>query len=425
MTRPAALLVLALGMLAGCGPGEREIALCRAVADAVVGPAAAPRSVETRGDAIRIELLGGRAVSCRFAGSELEPGELVAVTIDGRALSDVRLALLLRSLHLPPPPRLLAGPPPPAAPAPGLAYFLQQLVNGLALGAVLGLVAVGYSLIYGITGTIQFAYGEIFMIGAMFFIGLFYLLGLLGIAGLPLLLALAFVLVAGVTSVYGWATERTIYRGLRGSGTQAALIAAIGLSIALRELVRLTQGSRNLWLDTLIPGSTVLYDADGFAVLVGHIQILIILVTVGLGGALAWFLARTASGRTLRACADDPLMAALLGVDVDRAVATAFVIGAALAAVAGGLIAIRYGEADFFMGLLVGFKALTAALLGGFGSVAGALLGAFLIGLFEAFWAGYLGGLWKDTAVFGILVLVLVFRPQGLLGAPAHMPRGR
>jgi branched-chain amino acid transport system permease protein len=282
---------------------------------------------------------------------------------------------------------------------------LQQLINGLAIGAVLGLVAVGYALVYGITGSIQFAYGELYMIGAVLVAGF-------GLA-LPSL-TLTILLAVLVTATYGWAADRVMWRPIRDAGMLPGLIAAIGLSLALREYVRLAQGSGNKWLPAMMPGSWR-FALGGFELRVGHAQLLALCLAATLAAALGWALARTRIGRAWRACADDIEAAALVGVDVARTVSAAFVVGAALAAVAGAAVAVQYGEADFSMGYLMGFKALTAALLGGFGSIPGAFLGALLIGLLEAAWSAAFGLAWKDAAVFGVLILVLVFRPQGLI----------
>jgi branched-chain amino acid transport system permease protein len=164
-------------------------------------------------------------------------------------------------------------------------------------------------------------------------------------------------------------------------------------------------------------------EESGFEIVVGHDQILILGAALAIAAWLAFLMGRTRLGRTLRACADDPGAAALLGVDVGRTIGAAFVIGAGLAAVSGGFVALHYGQADFFMGYLAGFKALTAALLGGFGSVGGALVGALVIGLIEAVWSANLGQAYKDAAIFAVLILVLVLRPEGLFGS--HIPRGR
>jgi branched-chain amino acid transport system permease protein len=398
-----ALLLLALFALGGCAASEQRIAACRA-AFALVAPGAAIEEEREAGDTV--SLAGGtHTLACRFGRDSQVGPALLEIVADGRTLSPVEAQILRFVLRLPTPAELLApSVRPPSLPA-RLGYVLQQLVNGLAIGAVLGLVAVGYALVYGITGSIQFAYGELYMIGAVLVAGF-------GLA-LPSL-TLTILLAVLVTATYGWAADRVMWRPIRDAGILPGLIAAIGLSLALREYVRLAQGSGNKWLPAMMPGSWR-FALGGFELRIGHAQLLALCLAATLAAGLGWALARTRLGRAWRACADDIDAAALVGVDVARTVSAAFVVGAALAAVAGAAVAVQYGEADFSMGYLMGFKALTAALLGGFGSVPGAFLGALLIGLLEAAWSAAFGLAWKDAAVFGVLILVLVFRPQGLI----------
>jgi len=296
-------------------------------------------------------------------------------------------------------------------------YFLQQLINGVTLGAIYGLVAIGYTMVYGIIGMINFAHGEIYMIGA--FIALIAFL-VIGPHEGGAIVALIVVLLVSMmlTAVYGWTLERIAYRPLRASPRLAALISAIGMSIFLQNYVQLSQGARVKTLQPVIAGNFTLTKGEGFSVTLGYMQILIVVVTVGLMAALWLLIRRTALGRAQRACEQDRAMAALLGVDVDRTISLTFVMGAALAAVAGTMVLLYYGVIDFFIGFLAGIKAFTAAVLGGIGSIPGAMLGGLLIGLIESFWSGYFSIEYKDVAAFSILVLVLVFRPTGLLGRP-------
>ncbi|WP_428263559.1 ABC transporter permease subunit [Haliangium sp.] len=299
-----------------------------------------------------------------------------------------------------------------------MAYFLQQLINGVTLGAIYGLIAIGYTLVYGIIGMINFAHGEVFMIGAFVALISFLLLGLAGLTWAPLALLLVLVAAMLFTAVYGWAIERVAYRPLRGSHRLAPLISAIGMSIFLQNYVQLTQGARVRPLPPVIQDGFVLMESEGFTVSLSYLQILIIVVTVALMAAFALLINRTPFGRAQRACEQDQTMASLLGVNVDRTISLTFVSGAALAAVAGVLFLVYYGVIDFFIGFLAGIKAFTAAVLGGIGSLAGAMLGGLLIGLIESFWSAYFTIEYKDVAAFGILVLVLIFRPTGLLGTP-------
>ena len=299
-----------------------------------------------------------------------------------------------------------------------MAYFLQQLVNGVTLGSIYGLIAIGYTMVYGIIGMINFAHGEVYMIGAFLSVLAFTILGVTGITWLPLALILVLLVAMIFTSAYGWAVERIAYRPLRRSQRLAALISAIGMSLALQNYVLLTQGAGVKALQPIISGGVVLYASGNFTVTLGYIQIFIILLTILLMAVFAALIARTALGRAQRACEQDRTMATLLGINVDRTISLTFVMGAMLAAVAGMLVTLYYGVIDFFMGFIAGLKAFTAAVLGGIGSLPGAMLGGMLLGLVESFWAGYFSVEYKDVAAFGILVLVLIFLPTGLLGRP-------
>jgi len=299
-----------------------------------------------------------------------------------------------------------------------MAYFVQQLINGLTLGAIYGLIAIGYTMVYGIIGMINFAHGEIYMIGAFVALITFLVLGMLGVGFVPLMLLLVLLSAMAFTAVYGWSVERVAYRPLRHSFRLAPLISAIGMSIFLQSYVQLTQGARVKALPPVVSGGFTLMETGGFAVQVSYLQVFIILLTTVLMIAFSLVIAGTPLGRAQRACEQDMTMAALLGIDVDRTISLTFVMGAALAAVAGTMVVLYYGVIDFFIGFLAGIKAFTAAVLGGIGSLPGAMLGGLLIGLIEAFWSGYFSAEYKDVSVFVILVLVLVFRPTGLLGRP-------
>ncbi|MGB0749907.1 MAG: ABC transporter permease subunit [Magnetospiraceae bacterium] len=300
----------------------------------------------------------------------------------------------------------------------GVAYFLDQLINGLTLGAMYGLIAIGYTMVYGIIGMINFAHGEIFMIGGFISLIAFMLLGLAGITWLPLALLLVLIATMIFTSVYGWTLERVAYRPLRGSPRLAALITAIGMSIFLQNYVQISQGARNKTMAPVIQGGIELMEVGNFVVHISYLQLFIIVLTVVLMFAFSQLINRTALGRAQRACEQDRKMASLVGVNVDKTIALTFVMGAALASVAGMMFLVRYGAVYFFDGFLAGIKAFTAAVLGGIGSLPGAMLGGFLIGLIETFWSGYFTVEYKDVAAFSILVLVLIFRPTGLLGKP-------
>jgi len=299
-----------------------------------------------------------------------------------------------------------------------MAYFLEQLINGLTLGSIYGLIAIGYTMVYGIIGMINFAHGEIYMIGAFISIIAFVVLGYVGVSYVPLALVLVLLTTMGFTAIYGWTVERIAYRPLRGSHRLAPLISAIGMSIFLQNYVQIFQGARGKPMPPLVQGGFTVYENDGFGVRLSYLQLLIILVTLALMAGFSTVIATTQLGRAQRACEQDMHMAALLGVDVDRVISTTFVMGAALAAVAGLMVTLYYGVVDFFIGFLAGVKAFTAAVLGGIGSLPGAMLGGIMIGLIEAFWSGYFSVEYKDVSVFAVLILVLVFRPTGLLGRP-------
>jgi branched-chain amino acid transport system permease protein len=297
-------------------------------------------------------------------------------------------------------------------------YFLQQLINGVTLGAIYGLIAIGYTMVYGIIGMINFAHGEVFMIGAFVSLIAFLLLATLGVTWIPLALLLVLLIAMIFTSVYGWTVERLAYRPLRGSFRLAPLISAIGMSIFLQNYVQLLQGARVKPLQPVIQGGFEVMEKSGFTVTLSHLQIIIIVVTLALMTAFSLLIGRTELGRAQRACEQDRVMASLLGINVDRTISLTFVMGAALASVAGLMFVLYYGVIDFYIGFVAGIKAFTAAVLGGIGSLPGAMLGGLLIGLIETFWSAYFSVEYKDVAAFAILVLVLIFRPSGLLGKP-------
>jgi branched-chain amino acid transport system permease protein len=418
-----AAIVLTLS-LSGCAADERQTEICRQIVTALVEDATDIVALPVERDGlVRFGFVSAgdpasRQIDCRFAGGALTANrlDLMAVEQDGAALSDIHMILLRHLLGLPTPSALLAPPAPNLPLAAHAAYLAQQLVNGLAGGSVLALIAVGYSLVYGITGTIQFAYGEFFMIGAFIFLTMFFVAGMVGVSDFAWMVVLAFPIAAALTALNGAVVARLIYRPLLRAGRLNTLIGAIGLSMLLREGVRLMQGTRYKWLPAMGPGGFVLFEGGGFSVYLAESQIAILALAVLATTMLALLLTRTRWGRAHRACADDPVMAGLLGVDIWGTVGRSFTLGAALAALAGTAFTLQYGEADFFMGYIMGFKALTAALLGGFGSVMGALVGGLVLGLFEALWAGYFSSAYKDVAVFGVLALILIFRPNGLLG---------
>ena len=299
-----------------------------------------------------------------------------------------------------------------------MAYFVQQLINGVTLGSVYGLIAIGYTMVYGIIGMINFAHGEIYMISAFIAIITVLALAMLGITWVPLVLVMMLVVSMLFTAVYGWALERIAYRPLRGAPRLAPLISAIGMSIFLQNYVQILQGARVKPMRPLLVGGIELMQAGDFAVTLSYLQMIIVALTIILMAAFSLLIGKTQLGRAQRACEQDREMAALVGVNVNKTIALTFIMGAMLAAVAGVMVTLYWGVIDFFIGFLAGLKAFTAAVLGGIGSLPGAMLGGLLIGLIEAFWSAYFSVEYKDVASFAVLVLVLIFTPYGLLGTP-------
>ena len=297
--------------------------------------------------------------------------------------------------------------------------FLQQIINGLTLGSVYAVVALGYTMVYGIIQLINFAHGEVVMIGAM--VAFSVITALAGTALPPVLIVLAGILVAiPVCMLVGYAMERIAYRPLRGAPRLAPLITAIGISIILQHVALLVWSRNPLAFPQIIP--LVSFDIGG-AIITG-VQIAIILTSVLMMGGLTLMVYRTKLGIAMRATSQNPQVAGLMGIDIDRIIAFTFIVGAALGAVAGVMVGTYYGIAHYTMGSLLGLKAFSAAVLGGIGNLAGAMLGGILLGIVEALGAGYIGDLtnnifgsnYQDVFAFLVLIAVLVFRPSGLLG---------
>jgi branched-chain amino acid transport system permease protein len=297
-------------------------------------------------------------------------------------------------------------------------YFVQQLINGITLGSIYGLIAIGYTMVYGIIGMINFAHGDVFMVGAFIALIAFLVLVSIGITAVPLALFLVLLIAMALTALHGWTIERFAYRPLRHSFRLAPLISAIGISIVLQNYIQIAQDPRWKTLPPLIEGGHVLLESETFSVRLSNVQILVVLTTFVLMAGFSWMVARTRFGRDMRACEQDLKMASLVGVNIDRTISLTFALGAALAAVAGVMYLLYYGTIEFFIGFVAGVKAFTAAVLGGIGSLPGAMLGGLLIGLIETFWAGYFSSQYKDVAAFAILIIVLIFLPTGILGRP-------
>jgi branched-chain amino acid transport system permease protein len=308
--------------------------------------------------------------------------------------------------------------------------FIQLTVNGVTLGSLYALIALGYTMVYGILKLLNFAHGDVYMIGA--FIGYGVLSGLggplspdLALAPLVLLMFLAAMLGSGLLGV---AIERFAYRPLREAPRLAPLISALGVSFFLQNSVLLLFGAQFRTYNSFVLGSPnpELFEPGPLidpvfkirGVNVQLIQLLVLLVTVGLCLALTVMVARTRVGKAMRATAYDREGAMMMGIDTDRVISFTFFIGSVLAGAAGVMFGLLFSQVFHFMGFLAGLKGFTAAVVGGIGSIPGAMLGGLLVGLTEAYASGYFGGRWAELVVFGILIFVLLVRPQGLLGTP-------
>ena len=301
---------------------------------------------------------------------------------------------------------------------PDLYHYLQQLVNGLTVGSTYALIAIGYTMVYGIIGMINFAHGEVYMIGSYAAFIAIVGLGMMGLDSLPLIIVAAFTASIIVTSAYGYSIERIAYRPLRGSNRLIPLISAIGMSIFLQNEVLLAQDSKDKAIPNLIPGNFVFGESAMNGVVISYMQVLVFVVTFVVMLGLTMFISRSRLGRACRACAEDIKMANLLGINTNNIIALTFVIGATLAAIAAVLLGLQYGVINPNIGFLAGIKAFTAAVLGGIGSIPGAMLGGLVLGIAEAFGADIFGDQYKDVVAFSLLVLVLLFRPTGILGRP-------
>ncbi len=298
-------------------------------------------------------------------------------------------------------------------------YFVQQLINGITLGSIYGLIAIGYTMVFGIVGMVNFAHGDVFMVSAFVALIAFLILTTwLGVTSVALSLFLMLVAAMLFTSLINWVIERVAYRPLRGSFRLAPLISAIGMSIFLSNFVQVSQGPLNKSVPPLVQREFVLFNRNNYPVTLSYKQLIIWGITAVLLLAFWYLVARTRLGRAQRACEQDKKMAALVGIDVDRTIAITFVIAAALAAVAGTMYVMYYGVVSFSDGFVPGVKAFTAAVLGGIGSLPGAVVGGLLIGLIETLWSAYFSIDYKDVAAFSILAITLIFLPQGLFGRP-------
>ncbi|MCU0837758.1 MAG: branched-chain amino acid ABC transporter permease [Rhodospirillales bacterium] len=419
-------------LLAACGADAQQRQACESLI-AAFEPFPASVQIQkveverTNGRDVTIEYLArdrrGRVnahwLVCGFRGS-LFRGERLTVSkvvtdrrgvLNPTQLHMLRLWQRLTAQRLPP--TAAIGPSPAGAPVHSPLYLLQQGINAIVPCAVYALLAAGFTLVYGLIGRINFAFGDMAAVaGILFFLGVTLAAG----SGASEV-ALAWTAVAGVAvaaaAVWGFASERLVFRPLARHDGQAALIAAIGLAVSLREGLRLAQGSRDFWLSPVVSRTWVLARDGETAVTVSSLQLTLLAAAAVACGALALLLRYSRFGCRYRAVCEDAPMAALLGVDGTRIAAITFAVGGTAAGLAGVFVAVYYGSANAYMGLILGFKGLAAAVIGGFGSLPGAVAGGVIIGLIEQLWSAYLSFGSRDLAVFGLLVAILVLRPRG------------
>ncbi|MHB8880260.1 MAG: branched-chain amino acid ABC transporter permease [Thermodesulfovibrionales bacterium] len=292
--------------------------------------------------------------------------------------------------------------------------LLQQLINGLTLGGVYALIALGYTMVYGILELINFAHGEIYMLGAYLGIIILAFLTAAGLTSysLPLSLFITLALTVLFCSSYGFTIEKIAYRPLRNAPRLSPLISAIGVSIFLQNYVMLTQGAN----DKVFPSVLGSGGFEFFSTRVTYLQAAIIAASGIIMVLLHLFVMNTKTGKAMRCVAQDKVMASLVGIDIDRVISVTFIIGSGLAAVAGVMVALYYGLVNYSIGYSAGIKAFTAAVLGGIGSIPGAMLGGVVLGLAESLGASYISSEYKDAYAFVILIIILLLKPEGLLG---------
>jgi len=445
---PARLLVLLLvgfaGLLcAGCGRvlDSEQVRLCRAIIPVLSGAGAELREIRvTPADlgrsGVRIDYaareIGAERrvhfVVCGFGGAALERDrlDLTVVDTDEGRLGIARLTFLKRYLNEA---EVKAAPPPPPADAFALsasvAYALQQLINAIALAAVSALLATAYSLIYGLAGRINLAFGEIAVLGAYGAIGGVAAIVALGVGDPFVGLALSLLIAGAVAGGWSVVVGRVVIAPLhaRHRMGQPILIATAAVALTISEFLRVTQGPRDRWAPPVFNQPLALARAQDFVVTVTPMQIVVALAGLAAAGSVLLLLWRTSFGRAWRAFADDPGTAALFGVDGERLFAATFLIAGLLAGLAGWVVATYYGNVSHSLGALLGLKALVAAVVGGIGSVPGAFLGGICVALIEALWSAYFDIAQRDIVVFALLIAVFVLRPGGLLGFSGPKPR--
>jgi branched-chain amino acid transport system permease protein len=437
-------IMLLLLPLSGClgSVDTEQVRVCRQVL-----PALHPDGTELREIAVAPAALGSQGVridyearepgeptrrrfaTCGFGGSVFSSRrlDLVAVDTDVGSLGEARLTYLNR---------FWLGGPAGAAPAPSqalsvpevplaAAYALQQFINAVALAASYALLATAYSLIYGLIGRINLAFGDITVLGAFGALAAVAAAAALGLADPIGGIVIALTIAAMLAALWSWFTGVAVVAPLHARHRlgQPILVATVALSIAIQEFLRLSGGAHEHWFPSVFNETLPLARAADFVVTVTPIQLIIAAAALGAAAAVLALIARSRFGREWRAFADDPWAAALFGVAPRRLLASTFLLAGALAGLAGWVIAVYYGNVGFAMGTMLGLKALVAAVLGGIGSVAGAFLGGVLVALIEAGWSAYFEIGYRDVVVYSLLIIVFVLRPGGLLGFSGPQPR--
>lgn len=291
-------------------------------------------------------------------------------------------------------------------------YFLELLLSGLTRGSIYALIALGYTMVYGIIQLINFAHGEIYMIGAFVALIVSGVLTIYGFSGVSILVLAALIAVI-YAAAYGYTLEKIAYRPLRNAPRLSALISAIGMSLFLQNYVLLAQTPDFLRFPQLIPEFAFM---EPIAHIMGSAELIILITSAVTMVGLTVLIKYTRIGKAMRATQQDMIMARLTGINVDRVISVTFVIGSVLAAIAGVLVGSYIGQINYFIGFMAGVKAFTAAVLGGIGNIPGAALGGLVLGLAESMAAGYISSAYEDVFAFGVLVLILILRPAGLLG---------
>lgn len=294
-----------------------------------------------------------------------------------------------------------------------ISYFFELFIGGLTKGSIYALLALGYTMVYGIIELINFAHGEIYMIGAFTALITATVLNIMGVNHPVVVIAVSGLTAVVYASAYGYTIEKIAYKPLRNAPRLSPLISAIGMSIFLQNFVLLSQTSNYLPFPDLIPSLRFL---DPISHIMGTADFVILCTTTVIMILLTLLIKKTRIGTAMRATAQDKTMAKLLGIDVNRIISVTFITGSALAAIGGVLVGSKMGQINFYIGFIAGIKAFTAAVLGGIGSIPGAVLGGLVLGWTESFGTGYLTSDYEDVFAFSLLVLILIFKPSGLLG---------